>query len=252
MNVRSALWLLLIVFPLALGGCVSKKRQARAQARIDLGAAYLVEGQTELAIATLEDAVKLDRRNIYGWNQLGMAMMKRGEHERSEAAFRRGLRLDDEDAAINLNFAYLLINLERSEEAIERLEAALHDLSFREPAKVLNNLGFAFYSQGRYGGAETRLKEAVMRAPNYCQAWYNLGLVYEKLSRPQDAIDAYDHVVMICADDAAGSYFRAGTLLMENGKEQEGIHYLKRACEGWPGSPICTEAREVLSGMGLP
>ncbi len=252
MKLRSALLFSVVLLPLTLGGCISKKRQQRAEARIDLGAAYLIEGQTELAIATLEDAVKLDRRNVYGWNQLGMAMMKRGEHERSEAAFRRGLRLDDEDAALNLNFAYLLLNLERSDEAIERLEAALHDLVFREPAKVLNNLGFALYTQGRYGSAETRLKEAVMRAPNFCQAWYNLGLVYEKLSRPVDAIDAYDHVVMICADDAAGSYFRAGNLLLENGKEQEGIHYLNRACEGWPGSPICTEAREVLSGVEAP
>ena len=252
MNLRAALFLSMVLVPLTLGGCISKKRQDRAQARIDLGAAYLVEGQTELAIATLEDAVKLDRRNIDGWNQLGMAMMKRGEHERSEAAFRKGLKLNAEDASINLNYAYLLINLDRSEEAIERLEAALHDLSFREPAKVLNNLGFAFYTQGRYGSAETRLREAVMRAPNYCQAWYNLGLVYEKLARAEDAIDAYDHVVMICAEDAAGSYFRAGKLFLENGKKEEGVHYLQRVCEGWPGSPICIEAKESLSGMATP
>lgn len=244
---RRLIWPALLVCLLGSSSCISEKRQLRSQARIDLGAAYLVEGQTELAIATLEEAVKLDRRNIDGWNQLGMAMMKRGEYERSEAAFRRGLRLDDQDASINVNFAYLLINLERSDEAIERLEAALHDLVFREPAKVLNNLGFAYYTQGRFGSAETRLKEAVIRAPHFCQAWYNLGLVYEALSRPDDAIDAYDHVVMICADDAAGSYFRAGVLFLENGRTEEGLHYLQRVCEGWPGSPICLEAREVLT-----
>jgi len=244
---RSAILVSLVIGLLGSSGCISKKRQDRAQARVDLGVAYITEGQTELAIATLEEAVELDRRNIDGWNQLGMAMMKRGEHERSEAAFRRGLRLNDEDASLNLNFSYLLLKLDRSEEAIERLEAALHDLIFREPAKVLNNLGFAYYTQGRYGSAETRLKEAVMRAPHFCQAWYNLGLIYEALSRPLEAIDAYDHVVMICADDAAGSYLRAGGLLLENGQTEEGIHYLHRVCEDWPGHPACLEAREALT-----
>ena len=47
-------------------GCVSKKRQGRAQARVDLGAAYLKEGTTEMAIAQLEEAVRLDRRNVGG------------------------------------------------------------------------------------------------------------------------------------------------------------------------------------------
>jgi len=249
-----ARWAQLLVAVLVVGGtgCATKARQAQAQARVELGSAYLLEGSTEMAIATLQEATRLDRRNIDGWNQLGLAMMKRGELEKSEEAFLRGLRLDDEDAAINLNYAYLLLKLERNSDAVERLEAAMKDLTYREPAKVLNNLGFAYYAEGRFGSAEQRLREAVIRAPHYCQAWYNLGLVYEALERNADAVDAYDHVIMICADDAAGSYYRAARLMLLDGKLEEATHYLNRACQGWPGSPICDQAREVLVGMESP
>ncbi|MEY3210603.1 MAG: hypothetical protein RIT28_1084, partial [Pseudomonadota bacterium] len=40
-------------------GCVTQRRAARAQAKVDLGAAYLTEDNPESAIPVLEEAVKL-------------------------------------------------------------------------------------------------------------------------------------------------------------------------------------------------
>jgi Tfp pilus assembly protein PilF len=239
----------LALLALGLTACPSTARQEKAQARVVLGSAYLVEGATEQAISTLQEATKLDRRNIDAWNQLGMAMMKRGEFELGEDAFKKGLRLNKENASINLNYSYFLIRTERWEEAVVHLEAGLKDLTFREPAKILNNLGYAYYAQGRFGSAERRLKEAVIRAPHYCQAWFNLGLTCEALNRSTDAIDAYDHVVMICPGDAAGSYQRSGVLFLASGRMEEGVHYLNRVCEDWPGSDLCKQARTALAGV---
>ena len=238
-----------MLMPVGLTGCPSKARQEKGQAKVELGSAYLVEGATEQAIATLQEATKIDRRNIDAWNQLGMAMMKRGEFEQGEDAFKKGLRLNENNASINLNYSYFLLKQERWEEAVVLLEAGMSDLTFREPAKILNNLGYAYYAQGRFGSAERRLKEAVIRAPHYCQAWFNLGLVCEALNRSAEAIDAYDHVVMICPDDAAGSYQRTGVLFLASGKTEEGVHYLNRVCEDWPGSELCKEAKAALAGV---
>jgi len=226
-------------------GCVSKKRQGRAQARVDLGAAYLKEGSTEMAIAQLEEAVRLDRRNVGGWEQLGLALLKRGAPERSEEAFRRALRLDPEAASINLNYAYLLQKTGRNEEAIEVLEVALKDLTYRQPALVLNNLGFALYEVGRHQEAEARLREATLRAPNFCQAWYNLGLAREAQDNRKGAIEGYDQVVLLCPDEAAGSYLRAGSLMLELEQPVEGCHYLETAYRGAMGTPLGDEAHEL-------
>jgi len=239
----------LALLAMGVAACPSQARQEKAQAKVELGSAYLVEGATEQAIATLQEATEIDRRNIDAWNQLGMAMMKRGEFERGEDAFKKGLRLNKNNASINLNYSYFLLKQERWAEAVVHLEAGMNDLTFREPAKILNNLGYAYYAQGRFGSAERRLKEAVIRAPHYCQAWFNLGLVYEALNRSPDAIDAYDHVVMICPGDAAGSYQRSGVLFLASGRMEEGVHYLNRVCEDWPGSDLCKEAKTVLAGV---
>ena len=238
-----------VILAVGMVGCPSIARQEKAQAKVELGSAYLVEGATEQAIATLQEAAKIDRRNIDAWNQLGMAMMKRGEFEKGEEAFKKGLRLNENNASINLNYSYFLLKQERWEEAVVHLEAGMSDLTFREPAKILNNLGFAYYAQGRFGSAERRLKEAVIRAPHYCQAWFNLGLVYEALNRSTEAIDAYDHVVMICPGDAAGSYLRTGLLFLAVGRTDEGVHYLNRVCEDWPGSDLCKEALTAQAGV---
>ena len=241
----------LTVLVLLAQGCISEGRQMRAQARSDLGAVLLQEGSTEQAIATLQEATELDPRNIDAWNQLGLALMKRGEAKEAEDSFRRGLRLDNENASINLNYAFLLLKQDRASEAIERLEVALHDFTYRQPAMVLNSLGYAYYTQGRYGQAVARLREAVLRAPHYCQAWYNLGLAYEGQQSPAEAIEAYDRVVMICSEEAAGSYFRAALLLLATDREREGAQYLHRVCEQWPGSEICTQARGEMESRGI-
>ena len=57
MRVLSLVMVGLLVLPLV--GCISANRQARAQARVDLGVAYLREGTPELAIATLREATEL-------------------------------------------------------------------------------------------------------------------------------------------------------------------------------------------------
>ena len=222
--------------------CVPPKRQAKAQARVDLGAAYLVEGSTEVAIQQLQEAVKLDRRNYKGWEQLALAYMKRGAIEQAEDAFERALKLVPESASVNLNYSYLLLRMNRAAEAIPVLETALMDLTYRSPALILNNLGYALYLEGRHAEAELRLHEATSRAATFCQAWFNLGLAREAQDNRRGAVQAFDQVVATCPDDAAGSYLKAGTLMLEIDGVAEGCAYLRSASELAKGTALGDEA----------
>ncbi len=226
--------------------CVPPKRQAKAQARTDLGAAYLVEGSTELAIQQLQEATKMDRYNYKAWEQLALAYMKRGAPELSEKAFQRALKLTPGSASVNLNYSYLLLRLGRSADAVEVLEVAVMDLTYRQPALVLNNLGYALHLEGRHAEAEARLAEATLRAPNFCQAWFNLGLVREALANRRGAVDAYDRVVLTCPADAAGSYLKAGTLMLELDGQAEGCAYLRSAEELARGTALGDEASSAI------
>lgn len=233
-----------------MSGCVTQKRQSKAQARVRLGAAYLKEGTTELAIATLTDAAELDPRNVDAWDHLGLAYMKRGALEEAENSFKKALSLQPESAQVNLNYSFLLINTERSAEAIMALEVALKDLTYRQPAKILNNLGYACLLDGQTVRAILHLREAVIRSPNDCQAWFNLGIAQEANNLAKDAIESFDRVIMICPDDAQGSYFRAGELLREMGREDEGVHYMQQSCTMAPGSNVGELAMSRLEEWG--
>jgi type IV pilus biogenesis/stability protein PilW len=198
-----------LLIALLFTSCVGQKRQARAQARVGLGSAYLKEGTTELAIATLSEATELDPRNVDAWDRLGLAYMKRGAVDRAESSFKTALKLSPESAQVNLNYSYLLINTDRAGEAILALEVALKDLSYRQPAKILNNLGYACLQDGQVVRAILHLREAVIRAPNDCQAWFNLGVAQEVNGLSREAIESYDRVIMVCPKDAQGSYFQS-------------------------------------------
>ena len=240
----------LLTVSLLAGGCISQKRQARAQARVDLGVAYLREGTTELAIATLREATERDPRNIDAWDRLGLAYMGRGAHAEAEEAFKRAVDLAPGAAGVALDYSYLLLKLERPEEAVTLLRGALGDLSYRQPALVLNNLGFAEVLTGETEMAVRHLSEAVLRAPNYCDAWFNLGVAQEAASNPREAIEAFDRVVMLCPADADGSYYKAGELLLSEGRLDEGIHYLQQACSRSPGSDVARTAGARLAELG--
>lgn len=238
-----------LLFAGAGPGCVTQRRAARAQAKVDLGAAYLTEDNPESAIPVLEEAVKLHRRNADAWHTLALAYLRRGAAEKAEHAFKRALRLKPEDAQINLNYAYMLQRTGRNAEAIERLEVALNDLSYRETSKILNNLGYALMQEGELDRAVAVLEEASRRAPNYCQAWYNLGLALEQAAQPGQALDAMDRVVMLCPAEFPEASLKVGELLILLGRTEEARMALAQVMGQWPGTPVSERARGQLAAL---
>jgi type IV pilus assembly protein PilF len=240
----------ILLLSLLVTGCVSQKRQSKAQARVRLGTAYLKEGTTELAIATLMEATEMDPRNVDAWDHLGLAYMKRGALDQAESSFKKALALQPESAQVNLNYSFLLINTGRSAEAILALEKALKDLTYRQPSKILNNLGYACLLDGQTVRAILHLREAVIRSPNDCQAWFNLGMAQEANQLPKDAIESFDRVIMICPKDSQGSYYRAADLLVAQGRQDEGVHYMQQSCTMAPSSDVGELASKRLEEWG--
>jgi len=176
--------------------------------------------------------------------------MKRGALDQAESSFKKALALQPESAQVNLNYSFLLINTGRSAEAILALEKALKDLTYRQPSKILNNLGYACLLDGQTVRAILHLREAVIRSPNDCQAWFNLGMAQEANQLPKDAIESFDRVIMICPKDSQGSYYRAADLLVAQGRQDEGVHYMQQSCTMAPSSDVGELASKRLEEWG--
>jgi len=87
-----------------------------------LGLAYNAIGKYELALKTLDDAIKIDTQNIFVLNNLGLVNGNLGNIEKAEKYLKRALLINPSflDAAITL--ANLKIKIDQNEEAVIILE----------------------------------------------------------------------------------------------------------------------------------
>ena len=127
-------------------GCVTAQKQQRAESRIMLGSAYLKEGDIPGAIGMLQEATQFNPRSAEAWEKLGLAYYAQGAPERAEQAFKRALKIEPDRAETNNNYALILLDQQRYDDAITHFEVASADLSYRNTAMVLSNLGRAHHS----------------------------------------------------------------------------------------------------------
>ncbi|MCP4807633.1 MAG: tetratricopeptide repeat protein [Proteobacteria bacterium] len=234
-----------------LFACVTVKDIERSNAQLDLAAAHVQEDNPQAAIASLENAVDLNRKNMDAWNLLGVAYMQRGAHEQAEDTFKKAIRKDKAHAGTRLNYAYLLQKLERHDEAIEHLLVANEDLTYPEPAKILNNLGWAYLQTGNTAQAVAVLEEAVFRQPNWCGSRYNLAAAYAAAGEQAKAAELASDVANTCADEFPEAALIAGEAYLDMGRMADGQAWLQAVVDQHPGTPLGSQAKERLAAEGL-
>lgn len=238
--------LLASALSLLAAGCVTTTRQKQAQASVELGTAYLREGDAPAALGILRQAVKKDPRNWEGWDRLGLAYWAQRDFGESERAFTRAVKLVPDKAEVRNNYGLMLMAQGRNDEAISQFEVARQDLLYRKPAIVLSNLGHALYLQGRHAEALEVLDQALQRSPEMCQAMFHRSLVYEAMGRLDGALDGYETMIRSCGDEAPGAYYHAGKLLMARGDREAACAYMASAMEQTrPGSDLYEASRKA-------
>ncbi|UCG86360.1 MAG: tetratricopeptide repeat protein [Gemmatimonadota bacterium] len=132
--------------------------------------------------------------NAWGQYMLGLSALKAGFLERSEAAFNRALELDPNHVKSMHNLSRVLLETERTAEALAQLEVAL-DI---DPAS---------------------------------DAGYRLrGIAYLDLGRDDDAIDSFREAISVNAEDS-WSMNNLGLALIRQGLFEEALYPLARATE---------------------
>lgn len=221
--------LLVLVLALALGSCITANRQKRAAAHAELGTAYLREGNAADAIKVLRDAVRLDPRNWNAWEKLALAYSAQGAADLAERAFERAIRLDPKNAEINNNYGLFLLSQGQIGAAIAHFETALEDVTYRKPALVENNLGYALFLEKRTDEAIATLDDAIRRAPHLCQARLHRGMAYRQRGDDDHALQDFETVIQLCGSDMPSAYLEAAPILIERGQKAAGCAYLDEA-----------------------
>jgi tetratricopeptide (TPR) repeat protein len=125
------------------------------------------------ALATIEEAIRLDPSWEASHFELGKICLRLEQTGRAAAAFAEASRLMPSFAAAASNLGAALGEMDRSDEALDALELALrHDPN---GFPILNNIGAVHREAGRLDQAEAAFRRVIELAPSFAFGHYNLG-----------------------------------------------------------------------------
>lgn len=152
------------------------------------------EEDARRAEAAAQRAVELDDRLAAGHHMLGLVLwMMRWDFAAAEQSYRRALELDPQDVNATVEFADLLRETGRIEEAaalIRKSRALLPGLPqlAAKDAEIQMDLGHA-------GAAIAAAKAALQLKRNFSRAYVALGTAEEAMGETESALTRYEHVL---------------------------------------------------------
>lgn len=203
--------LLALACAVVLGGCVatggtsgrSSSTKDAAKANVQLGVAYMQQGQLALAKEKLERAAKQDPRGAEVHTALAYLNERLDRPAEADAEYRLALKLSPGNSEVANNFAVFLCRTGKVDDALKQFESATRDRLYTTPWAAYTNAGVCLRSVGRGGEAVALLQQALSIRPNYTPAVYELADLQLELGSPGVAgqvIDRYLALGLIAPD----------------------------------------------------
>ncbi|GAB4236730.1 MAG: hypothetical protein Kow00109_10410 [Acidobacteriota bacterium] len=190
-----------------------------------LGIAYFGLRQDSDARRELEEAVRLAPERADYWYDLALVCLRLEDLEGAERALQRVLALRPELAMAHLLLGRVYHNQSRTESALqefaaaERLAPKLRSLHY--------HIGFAYKAMGDNERAIGELEKEVAFHPDHIPARMELGELYVKANRPEQAIPHLQAVLEKV--NSADVYYAYGKALHEVGRSEEALKALQEA-----------------------
>jgi len=173
-----------------------------------------------------QDVVQKAPQKARGYNNLGNAMLERGELVEAIKHYREALRINPTFVEAHNNLGTVLLKRGELGEAMTHYREALRI----NPASVdsHNGLGIAMTKRGEPGKAMTHYREALRINPASVDAHYNLGVAMTKRGEPGEAIKHYREALRI-NPDYAKAHNNLGNAMSKQGELGEAIKHYREA-----------------------
>jgi tetratricopeptide (TPR) repeat protein len=174
----------------------------------DLGYLLLQAGRTADALPVLERATQLDPTLEHAWFNLGKALAFLGRGKEADAAFENCFARSPERRLMALAAEHHREG--RTEEAERTYRRVLRD----NPRNVdaLRLLALIAVKADRADDAEILLEKAIEIAPDFNQAFVDLGRLRKDQDRFAEALECFERAIALEPTQAQAHYLRAGTL----------------------------------------
>ena len=160
----------------------------RARLRLELASGYFEQGQTNVALDELKQALNADPTFADAHNLRGLVYMRLNDMPLAEASFRRALVLNPRDPGAAHNYGWLLCQQARYRESFPLFAQAIANPTYGGQGKTLMAQGICQARAGQKLEAEQSLTRAYQVDAGNPVVGYNLSnLLYERgeLTRAQ-------------------------------------------------------------------
>lgn len=165
-------------------GCVSSadrtpvNREEVVSRAVELGIAYLKQGDTLRAKENMLKALEIDPKSSEAHASLALVFQQEQEWALAEQHFRKAINLDSQFSAARNNYGAFLFAQGRAREAVEQLEAAVSDQFYGNRAQAFENLGVARLSLQDVAGASQAFERSLSLNPRQNRSMVERGLLH--------------------------------------------------------------------------
>ncbi|OOG37872.1 type IV pilus biogenesis/stability protein PilW [Polaromonas sp. A23] len=132
----------------------------RARIRLELAANYFQQGQTNVALDELKQALATDPTYADAYNLRGLVYMRMNDNALAEDSFRRAVTLNPRDGGALHNYGWLLCQQKRYSESIALFGRAVAIPQYADQAKTLMAQGICQISAGQAAEGERSLSQS--------------------------------------------------------------------------------------------
>lgn len=158
---------------------------AAARFNLDLGIAYLQQGNLALAKDKLERALAEDPRDANIHSAMAMLEDRLGHAEAADKYFRTALRMAPQMPDISNNYAIYLCRNGRTAEGVARFLVVANNALYATPEAAFTNAAVCLRGANKLDEAVANFQKALSIRPNHVEAVYQLADL--ELSRGRSA-----------------------------------------------------------------
>lgn len=110
------------------------------------------------------------------------------------------------------------------EEGNQAAAALIYKEYANSDERAANNLGHIWYKHCDWKRAAVMFRKATRLNQDYPAAWFNLGNALDELMQPAQAIEAYEHALLLCPN-YPDCLFNMAMVLCQAGQRRRSIKY---------------------------
>lgn len=213
-QVKSLVNLLLVLF--FITSCATHDKKAKkSEIYFAAGTQSLMQKQYTDALKSLLAANELTPDKTEILNNLAMAYYFKGEQDMAIKTLNHALKVDEKNSDAKVNLASIYYKNGQYDQAEKLYKNVAKDLTYDKQARNFYNLGLLEMSYKKdFVAAEHYFKKSIKEDDNYCPSYYQLGMIQYQRRQFNTALKNFKEATMgTCYESPAPHYYQALVLI---------------------------------------